>query len=599
MITDMIRKFLIGGGVFLALTIGATAQDHTPSAVSVITPPSGPRSPMPKNEDSTADHSSFQILQREFTSGPEVTSACLTCHTDADDQMMHSIHFKWEFDNPITGQIQGKSKVINSFCGNVAGNEPRCTSCHAGYGWDDMSTKPPLQSTVGTGWDELLPKPVMQSFAPNPDKLTANAVDCLACHDRSGQYTKGATMAGHVPVDPVKPKMKTITGAKAWAVDLKLAAQSVGLPGRDNCGNCHFYGGGGDNVKHGDLSSALYDPDKSIDVHMASEGLNFTCATCHVEEKHQWAGSRYNVTATDPHGTGKPGSARTTATCESCHSNDPHPALLLNPLLALKGMKLNDHTDKLACQTCHIPEFARGGVATKTLWDWSTAGKLADDGSILKLHEYVQSDGKELHTYLSTKGDFEWQEDVVPNYSWFNGVLKNTLRDEEIDPRKVVPINRIGGADGGDDTRIWPFKQMIGRQAYDSGRNVLAFSHVWGPETDTAFWTNFDWSKAVDAGMKAAGQEYSGEFGFVDTQMYWPITHMVAPAENALKCESCHTEDGRLEGITGIYLPGNKPFSLVGILGMLMVLGTLGGVLIHGLIRKFMNKAKGGSDEHA
>ncbi|PHQ95640.1 MAG: hypothetical protein COB39_12730 [Marinosulfonomonas sp.] len=57
-------------------------------------------------------------------------------------------------------------------------------------------------------------------------------------------------MAGHVPVDPVKPGMKTITGAKAWAVDLKKAAQSVGMPGRENCGNCHFYGGGGDNMKH-------------------------------------------------------------------------------------------------------------------------------------------------------------------------------------------------------------------------------------------------------------------------------------------------------------------------------------------------------------
>ena len=30
-------------------------------------------------------------------------------------------------------------------------------------------------------------------------------------------------------------------------------AQNVGLPARENCGGCHFYGGGGDGVKHGDL----------------------------------------------------------------------------------------------------------------------------------------------------------------------------------------------------------------------------------------------------------------------------------------------------------------------------------------------------------
>lgn len=84
-------------------------------------------------------------------------------------------------------------------------------------------------------------------------------VDCLACHDRSGQYAKQDDLAGHPPLDPVSPGTKTITGKDAWAVDLTKAAQSVGPPGRDNYGNCHFVGGG-DDVKHGDLSSVLYDP---------------------------------------------------------------------------------------------------------------------------------------------------------------------------------------------------------------------------------------------------------------------------------------------------------------------------------------------------
>ena len=168
-------------------------------------------------------------------------------------------------------------------------------------------------------------------------------------------------------MNPVPDGLKTITGAKAWGVDLKRAAQSVGMPGRDNCGNCHFYGGGGDNVKHGDLSSVLYNPTKEVDVHMATEGLNFTCSTCHVSDKHIFAGSRYDVIASDPHGTGKPGERRDVATVESCHGNEPHP-VGGNPLLIARGMKLNDHTDKIACQTSHIPEFARGGVATKTLF---------------------------------------------------------------------------------------------------------------------------------------------------------------------------------------------------------------------------------------
>ncbi|WP_457645417.1 tetrathionate reductase family octaheme c-type cytochrome [Profundibacter sp.] len=573
------RNGVAAGVMLLVMSFGVHAQQSTT--------PEAPEIPI--GASSTADHSKFAILQRDFTSGPEVTSACLTCHTEADDQMMHSIHFTWEFENPKTGQLLGKRHVINSFCGNVAGNEPRCTSCHAGYGWDDMSNPPPRQSTVGTGWDETLPR-------PTPASGQSNAVDCLACHDRSGQYTKAATLAGHPPLNPVPDGLKTITGAKAWAVDLKRAAQSVGPTGRDNCGNCHFYGGGGDNVKHGDLSSVLYKPTKEVDVHMAADGLNFTCSTCHVADQHQISGSRYDPMVIDPHGTGKPGAARTTATCESCHSDRPHPIAASNPLEVLRGVKLNDHTNRVACQTCHIPEFARGGVATKTLWDWSTAGQL-DNGKIIKREEYTQSDGKELHTYLSTKGTFEWGENVVPYYGWFNGTVEYTLPETTIDPSKPVEINHIFGSADDPDSRIWPFKQMIGRQAYDAGFNKLAYSHVWGPETDTAFWTNFDWAKAIKAGMKAARSDYSGEYGFVDTRMYWPIAHMVAPAEKALECKDCHAEDGRLDQLTGFYMPGRKPFSTAGTFGILMVLAALLGVLGHGLLRLVSRKSRENNHE--
>ncbi|ARE38392.1 Octaheme tetrathionate reductase [Rhodovulum sp. P5] len=515
----------------------------------------------PQISESTADHSKFKELQKEFASGPEVTEACLSCHTEAATQVKHSVHWKWEFENPTTGQILGKSHVLNSFCGNVASNEARCTSCHVGYGWDDMSSPPPQEDA---------------------------AVDCLVCHDTSGQYGKLATGAGH-PM--MSTKGKSVTGADAWVVDLKKAAQSVGEPTRQNCGTCHFYGGGGDNVKHGDLSSALYHPTKDVDVHMAEDGLNFTCETCHHSDKHVFAGSRYDVHATDPEGTGKPGMMRNdVATCESCHGNAPHDALTVT------GIKLNDHTDRVACQTCHIPEFARGGVATKTRWDWSTAGKMDEHGHPLHLNEYTQGNGKELHTYLATKGDFEYGEDVVPYYSWFNGQVTYTADDETIDPSKVVEMNKIAGSSEDGRSRIWPFKRMEGRQAYDAGLNHLVYSNVWGPTTDTAFWTNFKWDKAIEAGMKAAGKEYSGEYGFVDTYMYWPITHMVAPADKALECQECHADGGRLANLAGFYMPGSQPKSVGAILGMLVFFAMFAGVALHTLIRLF-TRTNGGSHD--
>ena len=59
----------------------------------------------------------------------------------------------------------------------------------------------------------------------------------------------------------------------------------------------------------------------------------------------------------------------------------------------------------------------------------------------------------------------------------------------------------------------------------------------------TAFWTNFEWGPAIEVGMAAAGYDYSGEYDFVDTHMYWPITHMVAPAEDAVACAIRETEE--------------------------------------------------------
>lgn len=516
-------------------------------------------------KDITADHAKFDILKGPFTSGPEVTAACLSCHTEASNQVMHSVHWSWSYENASTGQQLGKAHEMNAFCGNVASNETRCTSCHVGYGWTDVK-------------------------APMPDDPTK--VDCLVCHDTSGQYTKLDNLAGHPPLEPVKEGSKTITGAKATPVDLVKAALSVGAPSRENCGNCHFYGGGGDNVKHGDLSSALFDPPRSVDVHMSKDGANFTCEACHVSDKHVLAGSRYEGDVVDPHAQDrKPGEERDTAACTSCHSDAPHKGP--NALLA---MKLNDHTDRIACQTCHIPEFARGGVATKTVWDWSTAGKLKD-GKPFAEEGFTQGDGKHLHTYMSQKGNFEWAENVVPYYAWSNGRTRYTLPETQIDPTKVVEINTVEGGVGEADSRIFPFKRMEGKQAYDTERNVLLFNHVYGPGDGTALWSYFDWEKSLKAGMDYVGLEFSGKFDFVDTYMYWPIAHQVAPADDALKCDSCHAKEGRMAGIAGIYVPGSG-INLGGMLGMAIFLMAALGVGGHGVLRLFGRKSNDHGEGH-
>ncbi len=61
------------------------------------------------------------------------------------------------------------------------------------------------------------------------------------------------------------------------------------------------------------------------------------------------------------------------------------------------------------------------------------------------------------------------------------------------------------------------------------------------------YWTDFDWDQAARLGAEAAGIPYSGEYDFAPTEMYWTLTHMVQPKEQALQCADCHSENGRMD----------------------------------------------------
>lgn len=495
------------------------------------------------DSNSTADHSKFKQLNGPFSNGQEVTKACLECHTEAGHQFMKNIHWTWEYNNPKTGQKLGKKHVVNNFCTNARGNEGMCAQCHAGYGWKD------------------------ESF----DFTDQNNIDCVVCHDRTGSYYKTPNSAGN--------EACTIMLEGKQEIEWGKVAKSVGLPTRENCGGCHFYGGGGDGVKHGDLDSSLIHPNKQLDVHMDEQGLNFACTNCHVTQKHIWAGSRYDMVAKDTDGTGKPGERRHAASCESCHSESPHNTQ------SLTGIKLNHHVNKIACQTCHIPEMARGGVATKIDWDWRTAGKLKD-GEGYKDHGYTQGNGEQRATYKSIKGSFKYDENFAPEYHWFNGQMNYTTIDTQFDPAKApININLMAGDAADPGSRIWPFKKMHTVQPYDKGNNTLVYMHLWGDD-EASYWGNYDYSKAIETGMSKNKLPYSGEFGFIETHSFWPITHMVAPKGDALRCADCHAEKGRLSEVSGVYIPGHSRLKWLDITGIFFVIATLLGVLIHALIRK-------------
>jgi hypothetical protein len=70
---------------------------------------------------------------------------------------------------------------------------------------------------------------------------------------------------------------------------------------------------------------------------------------------------------------------------------------------------------------------------------------------------------------------------------------------------------------------------------------------------------------------------------------------MVAPKEKSVGCNECHTRDnGRMAGIKGVYMPGRDGNKVIEFLGWAAVLGSLAGVLLHGLGRVITSRKKEG-----
>ncbi|MBT8429880.1 MAG: tetrathionate reductase family octaheme c-type cytochrome, partial [Gammaproteobacteria bacterium] len=360
--------------------------------------------------------------------------------------------------------------------------------------------------------------------------------------------------------------------------DFSELAKHVGKPNIAACGSCHFYSDGGDGIKHGDLDSSLATATRSLDVHMAKDGFGYSCTTCHKAEQHQMRGNRYAPESKDTRGIDVVGGSR--ATCESCHGLAPHPESA--------NAKLNDHVDRIACQTCHIPALARGGRPTQIYWDWSTAGRLDDKGKAI-----VEKDEKGRIVYSSQRGGGQWAENLVPEYVWFNGRIEYTTMDDTVNPAKIVKLNSLAGGPDDPKSRIWPVKTLRGKQPIDAEKATLVSARLFGKKDD-AFWEAYDWTQSVAAGMEAAGRDFSGKVGFVETEMRFPVNHMVAQAEGALSCVSCHSRNGRMEKVPGIFMPGRGAGSIVDTLGILLIAGSLLGVLAHGALRALMKRRNNG-----
>jgi len=316
---------------------------------------------------------------------------------------------------------------------------------------------------------------------------SAENIDCLVCHDQTGTYKRSPFGSGISDAD----------------IDLLAVAQSVGKPKTENCATCHFSGSGGVLLRSGAMDVSLLNPTEEIDYHLGA--LEFGCSDCHDSEAH-------NISA-------KSESGESPVACENCHDANPH-----------KKENLNNHSLAVACQTCHIPTYARTEPAI-TFWDWSKAGEDRESAQ--------DESGQE--TYFKILGELVWSKNIKPEYYWSDGSSEYYELSEKIEKSKSIDLNKPSGKISDAKSKIFPFKVVKTKQPYDPVNKNLIIPRIYG---DDSYSSSFNWVTASTKGMQQINQEFSGTVDFIETKMYWPINHMVMSADNALKCTSCHGKGG-------------------------------------------------------
>jgi len=355
---------------------------------------------------------------------------------------------------------QGEFGVINDFCGypdinfgpakltTVHGTQVDggCATCHAGMG-------------------------------ERPTAANHANADCLTCHAVDYRRT-----------------LVNVGGAWRFTPDRAAMPATISIqeePARFSCLTCHAYAGGGCNNKRGDISDALANPPRDVDVHM---GSGMTCVDCHLTEEHRIAGRGADLRIDE----GVPMRA-----CTDCHN-----------AFAEHDEAVKRHLDKVACQSCHIPEFARA-VSTDMLRDFRA----------------TEVNARGLYEPVITR-----QSNVIPVYDFWNGGSEfYNFRDPAVPEQALArPLGDIN------DGKLYPFKLHQAIQPQDPVTQALL------PVKAGILFQTGNVDQAIRVGAQETGFNLTQGYTFLNTRRWMGIFHEMPPASQVLDCASCHDATNRV-----------------------------------------------------
>ena len=526
--------------------------------------------------------------------GPEV---CVECHEGQARDMHGSVHYQQGGAFPNLTNIPGGFAAagerpaqaagdlvatgINTYCGTHE-NSPRftCAGCHVGNGRFPMA-----QSEF-----ELMDPASTEAHAQ-----LAN-IDCLMCHQeaykrfpdwnepplgngygftdlillnvaeeagnlvqQNGNSVIRTGFAGIPNVDAVTGDFQFMpAGSDTLPPDVPMApmtittleaAQTVHLTTRQSCLNCHAGAAGGDGTKRGDLSREVANnATTTMDFHLSPQGADLTCSDCHNDGGHRLRGRGLDLRPNDVAGR---------FTCDSCHGATPH-----GDFSNTQGSSRDKHAQKVACQTCHIPSYAKAAVGTEVVRDWQDPHPSAS-----------ACNGRGGWLPREDKGF-----DLIPSYAWFDGTSQVSYLGESLDGVPTIPLDAsvaasfAGNFSATDDayvigmpngdvtstslaTKLYPMKEHWGKLARNDGDNTLV-----GHSTFEFFRTgSFCRAVAVGLGLEEVNAPTSSvcETGEPGTEMpvgttsvavhtFQTINHGVETSGNALDCNDCHGSTARM-----------------------------------------------------
>ena len=405
---------------------------------------------------------------------------CLSCHTDEAKDMYASTHYQWQGDALYMAhgpQKQGKiAGAVNSYCINILGNWASCGSCHVGMG--------------------AQPQP-----ADNPTRTQLANIDCLICHQKEYKRTK---VGGNF-----------VPSTANMTITLNQAVQTVHLPERTNCLQCHAKAGGGDAVKRGDLALASADTaDVQYDVHMTVSAGDLKCQECHIFRKHKFSGKGSDIRPTD---------LDINIACSACHTDKAKTN-------GHSSSAINSHVARVACQTCHIPYYAKD----------------ANDSAATEATEIHRTWRSSSSLAAPFHPDSNKANNLMPKYRFWTRYSENYLLGDLAQYDSSTggyPTSRPEGFvdDESLDSKLYPFKYKTAEQpSLDATGQLIAL------DTKVYFETaNPD--SATSAGLVNMGYVGNEAYSWIITDTFQLLNHQISPASEALACSNCHGSAARMD----------------------------------------------------